>query len=198
MSCLCPSLVSFVIPQPPKAKKAPSFIRGRVVNESRDDMRRWSDAASHFVPEELIKYKGPLDVKINAVFRRPNAHYKRNLRGDDARLKAGAPRCHVVKPDGDNLAKFVGDCLSGLAFHDDSQITHLKVTKHWSHTKAFTKVRLKYLAKPNVSLQNPKPKSQDRLPTDTSANPKAFIDENAVAVQYLRQTVPNIPFFGSG
>lgn len=44
--------------------------------------------------------------------------------------KLGAGRLpHVSKPDLDNLAKGVCDSLNGLAYHDDSQVTQLTVSK---------------------------------------------------------------------
>jgi len=32
---------------------------------------------------------------------------------------------HVLRPDGDNLEKFLNDCMSGVVFKDDSQIAFL-------------------------------------------------------------------------
>ena len=139
--------VQFIIPQEPVAKVPPSYVRGRVINESRDQMKRWTDAARHFVPEQLIKYRGPVAMQVTSVFRRPQKHYKRGLRGGEDRLMKCAPREHYQKPDADNLAKFVGDCLSGLAFHDDCQIADLRVHKRWNHSKSYTKVAIIYLNK---------------------------------------------------
>lgn len=36
----------------------------------------------------------------------------------------------VFKPDADNIAKLVLDALNGVAWHDDTQVTHLMVHKH--------------------------------------------------------------------
>lgn len=38
---------------------------------------------------------------------------------------------HVVKPDCDNLAKAVQDCLNGILWHDDRQIAKLIVDKSY-------------------------------------------------------------------
>lgn len=40
---------------------------------------------------------------------------------------------HVKKPDLDNMVKFVKDCLNGIAWHDDSQITCLFAEKEYSY-----------------------------------------------------------------
>ena len=39
---------------------------------------------------------------------------------------------HTKKPDLDNLCKAVLDGLNGVAFKDDSQITHLSITKQYA------------------------------------------------------------------
>lgn len=36
----------------------------------------------------------------------------------------------TVKPDADNVAKLVLDALNGIAWADDSQVTHLEVRQH--------------------------------------------------------------------
>ena len=102
--------------------------------------------------EKMIKYTGGVSIRIDSVFLRPKVHYKRGLRGGDTRLKIHAPHFHAQKPDCDNLAKFVGDCLSGLAFRDDCQICDLSVHKRWSHIKTYTKVTLKYLNKKHAQF----------------------------------------------
>jgi Holliday junction resolvase RusA-like endonuclease len=40
---------------------------------------------------------------------------------------------HVKKPDLDNMVKFIKDCLNGIAWHDDSQITCLFAEKEYSY-----------------------------------------------------------------
>ena len=117
-----------------------------MINPSKQAMKQWRNAARQFLAahNDMSNYKGAVGLDLEFVFRRPDSHYKRNLRGDDTRLKASAPRTHTKKPDLDNLVKFIGDCLNKLAYHDDSQITHLRVSKRWSHTKEFTKVTIKY------------------------------------------------------
>ena len=109
-------------------------------------MRHWTEAAEHHLDnKKLMKYRGGVQVKITAVFKRPANHYKRKIRGNDERLTMKAPRGHFQKPDCDNISKFVGDCLSGLAFYDDCQISSLRVDKRWSHTRSYTKVQIVYL-----------------------------------------------------
>ena len=92
-------------------------------------MRKWRRVAAEHVPEEHKRYKGAVKLHISAHFRRPMGHLKRHNQG----LKTKAPTRHTQKPDADNIAKFVGDCLTGLAFHDDAQVDCLMVDKLWTN-----------------------------------------------------------------
>ena len=79
----------------PMGKKAPSFIAGRVINESRANMEKWVRLARRHILEKSVKYKGAVTVTIKAVFKRPLDHYKRQIRGGDERLRKTAARFHV-------------------------------------------------------------------------------------------------------
>lgn len=78
------------------------------------------------------KMAGPLKVLIYLRFKRPKSHYGTGKNAN--KLKPGAPATyeHTSKPDVDNCAKFILDCLNGLAWQDDTQITSLQVTKMYS------------------------------------------------------------------
>ena len=80
-------------------------------------------------------------MHIRAYFSRPMDHFRRHGRG----VRAKAPKHHIQKPDADNISKFIGDCLSGLAFYDDCQISSLRVVKRWSHGDAHTRIKITYL-----------------------------------------------------
>ena len=78
-------------------------------------------ALPHIPPEPTTD---PVRVYLGFRFDRPNKHFtKKGLRPD-------APVYHVSKPDADNLAKAVMDCLSVLrVWKDDAQVAQLDVTK---------------------------------------------------------------------
>ena len=78
---------------------------------------------------------------LKAYFQRPLTHLKRRAEG----LRNTAPELYFQKPDGDNLAKFAFDCLSGLAYHDDAQVHDMRVTKHWTVHHPRTELDLQYL-----------------------------------------------------
>ena len=130
-----------VVPGTPKGKKAVAGTTYKY-NPSADDMRRWAEVAARFVPGTQKRYKGAVKVLIRAIFSRPLGHFKRLGRG----LRATAAKFHTQKPDSDNIGKFVGDCLSGLAFHDDAQVHSLRVEKEWTpDDRARTEVELWYV-----------------------------------------------------
>lgn len=91
-------------------------------------MRKWTAVATTQIPKQQKEHRQGVKAEIRAYFARPKDHFKRHKRS----VKATAPREHIQKPDGDNIAKFTLDCLSGLAYHDDAQIHTLRVDKLWT------------------------------------------------------------------
>ena len=78
-------------------------------------------ARDHLPPEPIA---GPVALTLLFRFPRPKSHFtKKGLRPD-------APIYVTSKPDADNAAKAVMDCLTQLgAWKDDAQIVALDVTK---------------------------------------------------------------------
>jgi Holliday junction resolvase RusA-like endonuclease/NTP pyrophosphatase (non-canonical NTP hydrolase) len=60
---------------------------------------------------------GPVKVSISFYFQRPKSHMLKS-----GELRKGAPEYHVSKPDIDKLVRTVLDGLTGVFFHDDSQV----------------------------------------------------------------------------
>lgn len=73
---------------------------------------------------------GPLFLHFTAFLPRPKNDYGtgRNV----GNLKASAPHYHTKKPDLDNLAKFLKDCLNKMFYKDDKQIVSMKCRKEYS------------------------------------------------------------------
>ena len=69
----------------------------------------------------------PLRVDINFYFPRPKAHYGTGRNA--GKLKPSAPARHIVKPDIDNLQKWVYDSMNKVFWRDDSIICECRVRK---------------------------------------------------------------------
>ena len=142
--CVCeiPGL-RFTVPGKPKGKKSVAEGPHGPYNPSSNEMRKFEAIvrATKKIPEECAKYRGPLKIHTRAYFARPLSHLKRHNKG----LKSSAPRAMTNKPDADNIAKFVGDCLTGLAYRDDSQIVSNTSEKFWCVRNERVEVELKHL-----------------------------------------------------
>lgn len=70
--------------------------------------------------------EGPVKLEVRAIFKVPDSWSQK-------RKAETIWRPHVQKPDGDNLAKQLGDALNRIAWLDDSQIADSRVTKIWGN-----------------------------------------------------------------
>ncbi len=70
---------------------------------------------------------GPISMTLQFSFRRPANQMKGGV------LKESAPAEHLVRPDLDKLVRAVLDGLTGVAFDDDSQVTHMVAFKRYAH-----------------------------------------------------------------
>lgn len=63
---------------------------------------------------------GPVRISVTFGFMRPKAHYRT---GKNAHiLRDDAPTYKTSTPDGDKLARAIGDALTGVVYKDDSQV----------------------------------------------------------------------------
>jgi crossover junction endodeoxyribonuclease RusA len=70
--------------------------------------------------------EGPINVLLFFIFPRPKSHSTKKG------LRDSAPDFHTSKPDADNLAKAVLDCLTQLGFwKDDAQVCELQIHKRY-------------------------------------------------------------------
>lgn len=111
-------LINFTVPFC-AGKQRPRFAKGHAYKTSDETLREGAIALAFEESGGVAAPKGvPVSVRITAT--------KSNTKN------ANAP--FVSKPDADNIAKLVLDALNGKAWHDDSQIVNLDVTK-LNHTK---------------------------------------------------------------
>jgi Holliday junction resolvase RusA-like endonuclease len=131
------------IPMEPCAKPSVRFGRGRggfkswqrcyKDNDVALKMNLFGDhikTAMALIGFTLRPRNEPLAVVIWCFLRRPNHHFVNNDRVA-GRLKDAMVEqlTEAVKPDNDNLAKFVLDAMSKIVYDDDSQVVQLLVLK---------------------------------------------------------------------
>ena len=109
----------------PVAKARPRFRRFKTFVSTYDSQKKEKE---EFIlqakAQPIVMFSGP--IRLNCSFRlhRPKSHYGTGR--NSGVLKKSAPEFHIVKPDLDNLIKFVKDCLNGLAWKDDSQVVEYR------------------------------------------------------------------------
>jgi Holliday junction resolvase RusA-like endonuclease len=105
--------------------------------EANPNTRPWraavaAEAAAVRNGKGLLPRDVPLKVRATFYFPRPKHHYRTgSLSGV---LKDQAPDFHMSKPDGDKLARAIGDSLTGVVFKDDSQIAVWRIEKRYGDT----------------------------------------------------------------
>jgi Holliday junction resolvase RusA-like endonuclease len=123
-----PSLL-IIIPGKPIAKARPRFFRrGNYVgtyNIQETEEGRWILEAKAQLPPGWTPLEGAIEMQC--VFGMPIPKSMPKKLWEKCDVNNGPP--HIKKPDLDNLIKFVKDCLRGIAYRDDAQITFLSAGK---------------------------------------------------------------------
>ncbi len=122
-------MITFTVPGVPVAKGRPRIsTRGgfaRAYTPLKTVMYESLIAlAGQDAMEGRAPIEGPVYLHVTATFPIPVSWSKRRK----AEVASGAA-WHTGKPDGDNIAKSVGDGLNGIVFKDDSQVALCKVLK---------------------------------------------------------------------
>lgn len=105
-----------------------------IMLESSKRARPWrltvQSAAVDALPDGWTPLRGVgLHVFITYTFARPKSHYGTG-RNAGAR-KPSAAVDHVQRPDLDKLDRCTLDALTGVVWHDDSQVVMIRSSKHW-------------------------------------------------------------------
>lgn len=118
------------VPGNPIAKKRPKFARVgtgvKTYNPSDTDEGRFL-VYVHTKLGNIIPISGPIRLDLTFIMKRPKGHYGTGR--NSGKLKPSAPKYHIIKPDRDNLDKFVMDSLNGYLWHDDCQVVQGSIVK---------------------------------------------------------------------
>jgi crossover junction endodeoxyribonuclease RusA len=97
---------------------------GRMI-ESSAKVKPWREAIRQEALQAGIPISDqPIYLHLTFRFRRPRGHC--TTRGT---LKPSAPSCHIKRPDLDKLCRSTLDGLTGVLFHDDSQVAFMVASK---------------------------------------------------------------------
>lgn len=137
-------MIELRIPGKPVGKKRPRFARGGKFTTTYNDQRTDEGKFILFLRESYsgaVEY-GPLRIDCEFVFDRPKSHYGTGRNA--GKIKQSSPQYHVIKPDKDNLEKFVFDCMEGVVFHNDSQVYAGETVKRYADVgeSAHTNIRI--------------------------------------------------------
>ena len=97
--------------------------------------------ATKKIPSQCARFRGAVKMNIKAYFARPLCHLKRHNKG----IRSTAPSYMTIKPDADNIIKFIGDCLTKIAYWDDSQVVSTTCEKFWCVRNERVEIDLEYL-----------------------------------------------------
>ena len=101
--------------------------KGRMV-ESSAKVKPWREAVrSEALATGLAISAEPIYLHLLFRFRRPKGHY--DAKGQ---IRASARVEHVTRPDLDKLCRSTLDGLTGVLFHDDSQVAFLVASKEYA------------------------------------------------------------------
>jgi len=110
----------------PKSLKRHRHTRnGHTYNPSAGDMKEARELIRIATPSEPPK--GLISLIAIFYMPRPKSHYRTGKYADQ--LKDSAPDLHSIKPDLDNLIKFVFDTFNGVLWEDDKQIAFVNAYK---------------------------------------------------------------------
>lgn len=112
------------IPVPKGSAKA--FVnkktqKAQVIQTNREKQKPWASSIAYSamqVSHSLMQ--GPVMLELDFVMPRPRTHYGTGYNSD--KLKNYAPYYHTSKPDLDKLERCIKDALTGVVWHDDSQV----------------------------------------------------------------------------
>ena len=100
---------------------------GAVYDQQAKEKNQYRCQISSKAPEKL--FTGPLEVEV--IFYMPIPKSVSKIKTKE--MLVGKLH-HIVKPDVDNLQKFILDCMTGIIYKDDAQIIKITATKVYSAT----------------------------------------------------------------
>jgi Holliday junction resolvase RusA-like endonuclease len=122
--------IVFFVPGIPAPAGSKRFVghskktgRAILVDMSGERGTNWRIAVQWHAQEQLLSgavqfmHGTPLDLRVTFTMPRPKHHFRKN-----GELKQDAPLFHTGTPDTTKLLRAVEDAITGILWHDDSQV----------------------------------------------------------------------------
>lgn len=126
----------------PVPQARPRFARRGKFVSCYDNQSKLKEGIKWQIKSQFREEPLTVPLALDLIFFMP---IPQSLSGIKKRQMANGVVAHTKKPDLDNLQKFVLDCLNGLVFKDDAQISEIRAKKIYSN-KPGTTIRLIPLA----------------------------------------------------
>jgi crossover junction endodeoxyribonuclease RusA len=114
-------VIKFEVEGTPRPQGSKRHVGNGVMVESSKYVKDWrSYARLKATQTGCERYEKPtaLMADVTFIFDRPKKHFKAN-----GELKKDAPFYHTSKPDTEKLMRALLDAVTGVCFHDDSQVS---------------------------------------------------------------------------
>ena len=125
-----PDVVKIYVPGKPQSNLRPAHWKGRVVDPVGNLKKAFAAVVKEQVPEPLFVKRESLEISVWFYLERPAEDFVNKTRyGGHLKPDKALMRLAPVKPDVDNLAKFVLDAMTGVVYGDDKQVVTLHLMK---------------------------------------------------------------------
>jgi crossover junction endodeoxyribonuclease RusA len=131
--------------QPQGSTKAfmPKGARYPVVTSDNPNLKGWRHLVAYAAQQQAsAPMSGGVHVMLDFALQRPKSLPKRTS-------------LHLKKPDIDKLARAVLDALTGILYHDDSEVVRLDVTKRYAAPTEAPSVRITIMCAERAPLAHP-------------------------------------------
>lgn len=127
-------MVEFTIEGTPRPQGSKRHVGNGIMLEESKYVANWRAFAKLKATQlNCQRIEKPQAIEVRAVFYfdRPKKHYRAN-----GQLRDDAPTFHTSKPDGEKLMRALLDAITGVCFHDDSQVARQVIEKRYGNARS--------------------------------------------------------------
>ena len=128
-------MIRFTIEGTPRPQGSKRHVGNGIMLESSKYVKGWRAFAKLKATQMCspkLRIEKPNAVLVTAVFYfdRPKKHFRAN-----GILRDDAPAFHVTRPDAEKLMRALLDAITGVCFHDDSQVAKQVIEKRYGFAR---------------------------------------------------------------